>query len=106
MGCEQIMTKLSFIMWGEDLNRFSVTVNEDGETVIRVDIHHLTKKAAEKVLQGIISLNRFPFTLDVVHGYNHGTALLEMIRNEFSNQRIQRIYSNSYNPGETYLVIE
>jgi len=106
MGCEQIMTKLSFIMWGEDLNRFAVTVNEDGEIVIRVDLHHLTKKVAEKVLQSIISVNRFPFTLDVIHGYNHGTVLLEMIRNEFSHQRIQRIYSNSYNPGETYLVIQ
>ena len=53
-------------------------------------------------------LNTAPRTvteLRVIHGYQRGTTLRDMIRSDFSHPRVKAILP-SLNPGETRLVLK
>lgn len=105
MGCEQILYNLSYVLWGDNQWRAQVSKTEGGEIVIRVDLHYLRAAEARKVLEGIIALYRFPFILDVIHGYVHGTAIKQMIWTDFKNKRIQSLCGINNNYGETLINI-
>ena len=53
----------------------------------------------------IIAVIQYAFTLLVIHGYVHGTKILEMIRNRFENTRTVSIKRYQVNNGETEIVI-
>lgn len=105
MGCEQMMNRMTFLMFGEDLCRVEI-YEEDGEKTIKIDLHGLRKKNAERLINNVIAMYRFSFRLVLIHGYNHGTVLKELIWNEYKNERVQRKYSHLGNLGITYLDIE
>ena len=46
-----------------------------------------------------------PFKLDVIHGYNGGTAIKDMLRTKEISPRIISISSPEYNPGESILEV-
>lgn len=106
MGCKQMMDRMTFVMYGEDLCRVEITENAKGEKIISVDLHGLNKKNASKILRNIIAMYQFPFCLVLIHGYNHGTVLKELIWNELNNERISSKMTPDYNPGITYLSIK
>lgn len=105
MTNEQVMSKLQFVVYGEDLNRVQVIQGRDGEMVIRINTHEMKCKAANRVLNNIISMFKCPFTLDVIHGYNHGTVIKDMIQDNIINQRIIAKKVLEYNPGETLIKV-
>ena len=72
---------------------------------ITVDLHGFRKRNAERVINNIISMYRFPFKLALIHGYNHGTVLKELIWNEYENTRIIDKETPVTNWGITYLSI-
>jgi len=41
----------------------------------------------------------------VIHGYNHGTAIKDMVRNHLDNKRIMDRAADQFNLGITYLAI-
>ena len=45
------------------------------------------------------------YRLRVVHGYRQGSAIREMVREEFGRHPLVRRIENSLNPGETILVL-
>ena len=105
MKKEEIMERLSFVLHGEYLRRVATFENEDGETVIRVDLHGMCKESAQKSLNNIIAIFRIPFVLDVIHGYNGGVVIKRMIREELNSSKIQCCSSPGWNPGETLMKI-
>ena len=105
MKKEEIMERMSFVLHGEYLSRVSTFKNGEGETVIKVDLHGMCREAAQKSLNNIIAIIRFPFILDVVHGYNRGVAIKNMIREDLSSSKIQWCSSPGWNPGETLMKI-
>lgn len=104
MGYEQMMQKITFIMYGEDVWRANISRDENGTPVVRIDLHYMTVKEARRAINNIIAMYNFNFKLDVIHGYNHGTAIRDMIRSDLNNKRVSNmIYP--HNQGETILEI-
>ena len=75
-------------------------------TVATADLHWVYERDARDILTGW--LNTAPRTvteLRVIHGYQRGTTLRDMIRSDFSHPRLKTILP-SLNPGETRLVLK
>lgn len=99
-----IKERLSGIYTNEETARINITENSDGISVV-VDVHGMKCSQAKRFINNLINIARCPFLLTVIHGYNHGTAILEMVRSELKNQHISRMFLDSHNQGVTYLSI-
>lgn len=97
--------RMSMILTKEDSSRISYKEDENGLT-ITVDVHGCSVKKAEWLVHNIIAvIHRIAFTLLVIHGYIHGTKILEMLRNEFESPRVVSICKYQENNGETMLSV-
>ena len=105
MKQDEIMERMTFVLHGEYLQRVKVFTNEEDETVIKVDLHGMCRENALKSLSNIIAIIRFPFILDVIHGYNGGTVIKEMICGDLKSPKITEHRSPAWNPGETLMRI-
>ncbi len=105
MKKEEIMERMGYVLHGEYLQRVRVFDNENAETVIKVDLHGMCRESAQKSLSNIIAIIRSPFILDVIHGYNGGTVIKELICNDLKSTKIKGHRSPNWNPGETLLQI-
>ena len=94
------LQRLSIIFTADDMNR--ITVSEDG---LLVDLHGKSRHEAMVFINNIINLINHPFVLDVIHGYNRGTVLKQMLRKEKINSRIVSRKGSNYNMGETFLMV-
>lgn len=101
----KIISLLTYVVPQKHIGSVSVDFDEFGVPIIQMDLHGYTKNECAKVLKNILLLLKFEFTLDLIHGYNHGTVLLEYIHNELKDPRIVNMYSHPYNPGETFIEI-
>lgn len=98
-------TRMNLILTKEDGKRISYKEDENGLT-ITVDVHGCSVKKAEWLIRNIIAVvHQIAFTLLVIHGYVHGTKILEMIRNDFENSRVVTIRRYQVNNGETELAV-
>lgn len=96
---ERTMMMFKMVFRGEDLQRINVINNRE----IEVDLHGLGTKASLIFINNIINLNRNQCELNVIHGFNHGTALKDMINGRLHNRRITNIKPVVGNPGVTVL---
>ncbi len=74
--------------------------------VISVDLHEYTVSDAKQKLQSTV--NTAPKNTQeiiVIHGYNNGTALRDMVRKEFKNKRVVKKFLGM-NQGVTILVLK
>ena len=75
------------------------------ETVMTIDLHRLTVKEAFEVLDSTIKYApKGTREIVVIHGYHSGTALLNLVRNEYRNRKVKRQYLG-LNQGITTLII-
>ena len=92
----------------DDCHRFTYS-NNVGHTKALVDIHGMTCCAAIQYVNNAINiisiLSQDTCHLTVIHGYNHGTALQQMIRKDLTNDHIKERILDDSNPGITRLVI-
>ena len=102
---DQIVSKMMFILPGDEGKRYHVSVNDAGQAKVMLDLHELNKFRAARLLNNVISIIREPFTLEVVHGYNHGTVLRTYVNEEMKNKRIKNRYICRYNEGITVMNI-
>lgn len=89
----------------KDTRRVKVSKGDYGDIIVTVDLHGMQKEAARQLIKRIIELNSFGFSLEVIHGFNHGTVLRNMVNKEIKSIRIVDRYSDPWNPGSTYLTI-
>lgn len=99
-----IQERFSGIYTSKETRRIHVNETVTGISVV-VDVHGMTCSQAKRFINNLINVARCPFILTVIHGYNHGTAILRMVRNELDNQHITRRFLDQYNQGVTYLAI-
>lgn len=85
-----------------EMARLSFT-DKDGQLFITADVHGLTCRQAKRFLNNIILLVRKAFTLVVIHGYVHGTAIKKMILGTPINKRIISKSGLAWNYGVTLL---
>ena len=71
-----------------------------------VDLHGVYERDARDLLAGWLNTAPAEVTeLRVIHGYQNGTALRDMLRSGFSHPRVKAVLP-SLNPGETRLVLK
>ena len=98
MSRENVINRLSLVLNKEDIQRIKVS-----EGNITVDLHNLGTKDAMILINNIININRDECNIRLIHGYNHGIALKDMINSRFKNPRIVKKQAVSGNLGMTIL---
>ncbi len=96
--------KLRMILTEEEIGRIQMNI-KNNETELTVDLHKLSVKQAQRLLKNIIAIDRGRVEMHIIHGYNHGTALKEMIAYDFSNPRIESKSTDKSNLGLTNIVL-
>jgi len=90
----------------EDYQIITSIQQYQAEIKFEIDLHGLSVKEANERLNGFI--NRLPINtnrLIIIHGYNNGTAIKNMLRN-YKHKRIDFILSNLYNEGRTEMILK
>ncbi len=105
MGCEQVFERIKMIVCGEDLWRLQVTLDNSGKTQVQFDPHGMSRANARRYIKNIIAINPYAFTLDVIHGYNRGTAIKDMIREDDLSSRVIEKHCMENNPGRTMISV-
>jgi DNA-nicking Smr family endonuclease len=73
--------------------------------VIKVDLHRMKVWEAAQYLNMIVTIApKEVKEIIVIHGYRSGKELMNMVRNDFTNKRVQRKYL-SLNHGVTSLIL-
>lgn len=105
MSCEQLMGNMKMVLSGDDLQRITVKQVESGLAYIDLELHGLTRRQAERLVKNVININRGEFVLNLIHGFNHGTVLKEMIMDTKWSSRVIERSCPAWNPGQTFLTI-
>ena len=97
--------KFSAIYPGEEASRIRVFTQRNGSISVVIDVHGMKCWQAERFINNLINIARCPFVMTVIHGYKHGTSILELVRKDLYNRHIVDRYSDKSNSGITYLAI-
>ena len=97
--------KVAFLFPGDELQRVSISESPSGDLAVSLDVHGMKCWQAKRSITNLINIARRPFTLTVIHGYNHGTAIQDMVRRKLTNDHIRGCHTDNYNQGITYLAI-
>lgn len=98
-------SRIDFVAYNFDRSRINVTFDNNDVLVVSIDLHYLRIEESRKLLHNIIAVTRGQFVLKVVHGYNHGTALREMVQRDDFSTRIKSRKLLEYNEGISLLEI-
>ena len=104
---ERAKTAMSVIMSEEELNRIRFQDVAGGKTMeVIADVHGMKRFEAKRFLKNIIAVIRGAFLLLIIHGYNHGTAIRDMIRgSELGTTRIRNLTGVEWNKGQTVVTV-
>ena len=104
MTKEAWMERIRFILYGNDAWRIlAVREGASGEMELTIDVHGRTVREARREIHNIVNCTLMPFRLNVIHGYNHGTAIKDMLSMESFQGRLEDRYCPAGNPGETVM---
>lgn len=92
-------TRIKTILSPSDFARVSFKSNNQ----ITVDVHGFSVNHMKYFLKNIAALIREPFKMTIIHGFNHGTSLLEAIRNDRMFYRPYEVIKDKTNPGVTHI---
>lgn len=99
MSKEQVEFKMLFLFPGSEGKRIQVNVGEDGVFIVTIDVHGMGVFDARRAINNIIAMMRVAFRLCIIHGYQHGTKIKEMLYQSFANGRVTNIHCDGSNPG-------
>lgn len=98
---EELLNKLNFVVFGKDKWRLTTAIDGKGVLSVFYNAHGQTVQEAQRTIRNIINLSRVPFKLTIIHGYNHGTAIKEMLEKENFNGKVSIKYHPCHNNGVT-----
>lgn len=93
----------SFIFIQEEMGRINIRTGE--QDIVTVDLHGLKCANAKRLIKNIIALHTNAFVLEIIHGYNRGTRLKEMIMDNIFSDRVKEKIGNPTNNGMTTLIV-
>jgi len=107
MEKDRMFSNLKLLYGSEMTGRIKWEDENTGKVTVTADLHMMTKHEARQFIKNVIALLYMlpEFSLDLIHGYNGGTSLKEMIYCEELSPRIKEIHSPCWNPGESILEI-
>lgn len=97
--------RIMMILSQEDISRLIISESASGHIKIIADVHGMKCYEARRFINNIIGVVHADFQLVVIHGYNHGTAIKEMLAQDFQNTHISERFPDSYNQGITHMYI-
>ena len=100
-----IRTRLRMVLTQSEMNRIKISENHSGKIRITADVHDMKCYEARRFINNIINIVRTAFQLVIIHGYNRGTAIKEMLAQNFSNDHIYEQFPDPRNQGVTHMLI-
>ena len=100
-----IRYKFKYIFSDDELNRLIIQEQPKKGIRIRADVHGMKCIQARRFINNIINIARCSFQLTIIHGFNHGKAIKDMLANDFCNHYVTAHFSDSRNQGITYMFI-
>lgn len=91
--------RLGSIFTEDELRR--INVHEGDLPSVTVDVHGMGCLEAKTFLKNVIALLRGAFKLVVIHGFNNGTAIRDMVRREKLSSKVTAVHSWYWNDGVT-----
>lgn len=103
---EMVIEKVKMIETPDVVESLKIAGKEGNKKLV-LDVHGFSVKKAKNTINHIIALNNNSFTLEVIHGYVHGTAIKEVVNDTTNtiNKRIQKRKTFTSNYGITKLEI-
>ena len=101
----RIRENMEFIFSADQLQRIRLYSDEVGKMKIQVDVHGMSCCEARRFMNNLINTIGFDCSITVIHGYNHGTAIRDMLENQFDNCHVRNRQPDPFNPGRTFLSI-
>lgn len=92
--------RLEMILRNDQLSRI-----EFGDEEMTIDLHQMKSAECMWLIRTIVASTMIGFRLNLIHGYNHGTTLKEMLRSQKISSRVIDLYSDPWNPGLTHVSI-
>lgn len=99
----ELKFRVEFILPVNERNRVTYQKNTNGQTEIVLDLHGLSCREARHMIINLLNILRQKVHIILIHGYNHGTAIKEMLPT-IRNEHIASIQPDSYNAGRTHLL--
>ena len=102
---DETLNKIQIIYTPEQMNRIRFSKSTGRNEQVTVDVHGMKCVEAKRFINNLINLVHDSFHLVVIHGYNHGTAIRDMLADNFDNSHVVRRYLDQRNQGMTHMVI-
>lgn len=100
-----VSRKLQMIFTNDEINRISIKEAPGTKPQIIADVHGMKCSQARRFINNIINTIHEAFKLIIIHGYNHGTAIKDILADNFCNSHIAEQYIDPYNQGVTHMLI-
>ncbi len=100
-----VMMRMKMVFTAKDVERTKVVEKGGKVSEIIVDVHGMLKAEAQKFLHNLIALIRGTYKLTVIHGFNRGTAIKQMLRETKISDRVTELQGVGCNPGVTIMMI-
>lgn len=100
-----ITKRLKLILTTEELGRLVIVESDVVGLFVVVDVHGMTCIQARRLIKNIINTANCTFQLEVIHGYNHGTAIKDMLAEDFKNSHVSEQHQDIFNKGVTHMSI-
>ncbi|MFQ7308048.1 MAG: hypothetical protein ACLROY_05440 [Mediterraneibacter sp.] len=100
-----IRTRLKMVLTQEELARINISEMGSRKIQITANVHGMKCYEARRFINNIINIVRTAFQLVIIHGYNHGTAIKEMLAQNFTNSHIYEQFPDPCNQGVTHMLI-
>lgn len=98
---EKIRDRLSYIIRKDDMKNVSVKMGTDGP-YITLNVHGWSVSKTSKIMEKMLLLEKEAFSLNVIHGYRHGTEIKQMLC-RFTHARLLKSRGYNENPGITHI---
>lgn len=76
--------------------------------MIVIDVHGFAIKTVVKSIQRIITANPSCTCIEVIHGYNSGNHIKEILKNKYNihNKRVVKTLPTPFNEGRTMIFLD
>lgn len=93
------------IFTADENSRLTITEYKNKNVRIIADVHGMKCLQARRFINNIINSVRTVLRLIIIHGYNHGTAIKDMLTENINNSHIIKQYQDSCNKGVTHILV-
>lgn len=100
-----VRNTLNLVFTRDEMERLTIVECAGKDPRIIADVHGMKCRQARRFINNIINIVRGAFQLIIIHGYNHGTAIKDMLLEQPINSHISEQHVDPLNKGITHMLI-